>query len=85
MEGVLALFASLLAFMVPLALMLFTQRWRTFLLAVAIGVAVFAGMTADFASGGTAVVGQFGGGMMLVGFAAGVIAKFVMLLSRPKQ
>lgn len=82
MEGVLALFASLLAFVVPLALMLFLQRWRTFLVAVAASVAVFIAMTVDFVSGGTAIVGQFLAGLMLFGFAAGTIAKFVMLLTR---
>lgn len=82
MEGVLALFASFLAFVVPLALMLFMQRWRSFIVALALGAAVFAIMTADFANGGSALVGQFLGGLMLFGFAAGTIAKFAMLLSR---
>jgi hypothetical protein len=85
MEGVLALSASLLAFVVPLALMLFLQRWRAFLVAVAAGVAVFAAMTVDFANGGTAIVGQFLGGLMLFGFAGGTIAKFVMLLTRQQE
>ncbi len=83
MGGAIALFAGLLCFAVPLAMPLFAQRWRTFALVVALAAAFFAWLTWDIQRAGSAHwIGSFLGGLMLFGFAAGAIAKFVMLVAR---
>jgi len=83
MGGAVAIFVGLLCFAVPLAIPLFAQRWRTFAIIVALGVAFFAWLTVDIQQAGDQHwIGQFLGGLMLLGFAGGTIAKFVMLVSR---
>jgi hypothetical protein len=83
MSGIFAVFAGLLCFIVPLAVPLFAQRWRTFAIIVAMAVAFFGWLTWDIGRTGSAHwIGSFLGGLMLFGFAAGTIAKFVMLLGR---
>jgi hypothetical protein len=83
MSGAFAVFAGLLCFAIPLAVPLFVQRWRTFAIIVALAVAFFAWLTWDIErTGGVHWIGSFLGGLMLFGFAAGAIAKFVMLVGR---
>ncbi len=83
MGGAIAIFVGLLCFAVPLAIPLFAQRWRMFATVVAIGAAFFAWLTVDIQQAGDQHwIGQFLGGLMLFGFVAGAIAKFVMLVSR---
>lgn|GEM_PF-3420436 len=84
MSGVVAIVAALLAFGVPIAVPLFAQRWRTLAILLALGILFFSWVTIDLAApdGITQTLGPFTFGLMLFGFAAGVIAKFVMLLSR---
>lgn len=82
MSGVVAIAASVLAFLVPLAVPLFAMRWRSFLVVLGLGAAFFAWLTLDLQQGGSTWLGPFLGGLMLFGFAAGAIAKFVMLVGR---
>lgn len=89
MAGFVAIVVSVLAFLVPLAVPLFVMRWRSYLVVLAIGVAFFTWLTLDLqrASVGDPVgepnwIGPFLGGLMLFGFVAGAVAKFVMLLGR---
>lgn len=85
--GTIAILAAVLSFMVPLAIPLFAQRWRTFAVILALGVAFFGWLTWDIQRAGIGDppgsenwIGPFLGGLMLFGFAAGTIAKFVMLV-----
>jgi hypothetical protein len=87
--GAFAIIASLLSLLVPLAVPLFCMRWRTFAIVLGLGSAFFAWLTLDIERAALAVppaepnlIGPFLGGLMLFGFAAGAIAKFVMLLGR---
>ena len=82
MGGVFALILAFLAFAVALAMPLFVRRWRTLAIMVVAGALFFAFVTYDLphADGVTQLLGSFLFGLMLFGFAAGVIAKFVMLL-----
>lgn len=83
-EGTLALLAAALAFLVPLAVPLFVQRWRTLLVVVLAGAALLTWLWFDIdASGSRHWLGTFLAGLMLAGFGFGVIAKFAMLLGRP--
>lgn len=84
MGGVVAIVTALLAFGIPIAVPLFAQRWQTLAVLLGLGVLFFGWVTLDLASpdGITQTLGSFTFGLMLFGFAAGVIAKFVMLLSR---
>ena len=84
MSGALALFAAFVAFMAPVAIPLFAQRWRSLGIVVALGLLFFTWATLDLANpaGITQALGTFVLGLMLFGFAAGVIAKFVMLVGR---
>lgn len=84
MGGVVAIGAALLAFGVPIAVPLFAQRWRTLAILLVLGVLFFGWVNLDLAApdGVTHALGPFTFGLMLFGFAAGVIAKFVMLVSR---
>ncbi|WP_055048546.1 hypothetical protein [Devosia sp. A16] len=84
MSGVIAIVAALLAFGIPIAVPLFAQRWRTLAILLVLGVLFFGWVTLDLATPGgiTQALGPFTFGLMLFGFAAGAIAKFVMLLSR---
>lgn len=89
-EGTVAIIAAVLSFLVPLAIPLFAQRWRTFVVILTLAVAFFAWLTWDLQRaslgdplGGGNWIGPFLGGLMLFGFGAGAIAKFVMLLGRP--
>ena len=85
MSGLVALVVSALAFLVPLAVPLFAQRLRTFAIILAIFVVFFLWLNGDIASsppGQPHWLGPFLGGLMLVGFTGGAIAKFVMLVSR---
>jgi len=84
MSGVIAIITALLAFGIPIAVPLFAQRWRTLLILLVLGALFFGWVTLDLAApdGITQSLGPFTFGLMLFGFAAGVIAKFVMLVSR---
>jgi hypothetical protein len=86
MAGVVAIATALLAFLVPLAIPLFAQRWRSFLVILGLAVLFFAWLTWDLQrtapDGNGHWLGAFLGGLMLTGFAAGAIAKFVMLVGR---
>jgi hypothetical protein len=88
-SGTIAIIASVLSFLVPLAIPLFAQRWGTFGIIIALGVAFFAWLTWDIQRAGMSDppgsdnwIGSFLGGLMLFGFVAGAVAKFVMLLGR---
>lgn len=88
-SGTIAIIASVLSFLVSLAIPLFTQRWRTFGIIIALGATFFAWLTWDIQRagigdppGGENWIGPFLGGLMLFGFGAGAVAKFVMLLGR---
>jgi hypothetical protein len=82
MSGIIAIIAAFLAFVVPLAIPLFVQRWRTFFIVVAVAVAFFTWLTIDIGQGGENWIGSFLGGLMLAGFAGGAIAKLVALIGR---
>jgi hypothetical protein len=91
-EGTIAIIAAVLAFLVPAAIPLFAQRWRTFAIVLALAAAFFGWLTWDIQrailgdppdSGNW--IGPFLGGLMLFGFGAGAIAKFVMLLGRQPE
>ncbi len=84
MSGVIAITTALLAFGIPITVPLFAQRWRTLVVLLVLGVLFFGWVTLDLAApnGITQALGPFTFGLMLFGFAAGAIAKFVMLLSR---
>lgn len=82
MGGFIAIAVSGLAFLVPLAIPLFAQRWRSFALIVALAAVFFLWLNGDIESGGANPIGPFLGGLMLFGFVAGAIAKFVMLVGR---
>lgn len=85
-EGIWALFLAFLSFVLPMAIPLFVQRWRTLLLVVGLGVAFFAWLTVEMPNPGSipSGIGAFLGGLMLFGFAGGVIARLVQMLGRPK-
>ena len=84
MGGAFALFGAFLAFAVPISVPLFAQRWRTLGIIVGLVALFFALVSYDLANPGglTQVFGPFVFGLMLFGFGAGVIAKFVMMLGR---
>ncbi|WP_421760367.1 hypothetical protein [Devosia sp.] len=84
MGGIFALILAFVAFAVAIAMPLFAQRWTTLAIMVAGAVLFFGFVTYDLPhpDGITQVLGPFVFGLMLFGFAAGVIAKFVMLLGR---
>lgn len=84
MGGAIALIGAFLAFSIPIAVPLSAQRWRTLGTVVALGALFFAWVSYDLSNpaGATQALGPFTFGLMLFGFAAGVIAKFVMLLGR---
>lgn len=84
MTGALALIGAFLSFIVPLGVPLFAQRWRTLGIVAVIGVLFFVWVNLDLGNpaGVTQAFGPFLFGLMLFGFAAGVIAKFVMLTAR---
>ncbi len=81
MSGVFAILSSLLAFLVPLAIPLFAQRWRSFAIILGLGALFFWWLTLDVERP-QSIIGTFLGGLMLFGFGAGLIAKFVMLVGR---
>lgn len=84
MGGIIALVAAFLAFMVALAIPLMVQTWRRLAIVVVVAALFFGFVTYDLPhpDGITQLFGPFLFGLMLFGFAAGVIAKFVMLLGR---
>lgn len=84
MSGAFALVAAFLAFAIPIAVPLFAQTWRSFAIVLAAGALFFTWVTFDLANpaGMTQALGSFVFGLALFGFAAGAIAKFVMLLGR---
>ena len=84
MTGALALIGAFLAFIVPVTIPLFAQRWRTLGIVAAVGVLFFLWVNLDLSNpaGITQAFGPFLFGLALFGFAAGVIAKFVMLTGR---
>ena len=83
-EGMWAIFLAFICFLVPMAVPLFAMRWRTFLIVVAVAALLFAWMTVEMPVAGTipASIGSFLGGLMLTGFAFGMIAKFVGLVGK---
>ncbi|MBK8083686.1 MAG: hypothetical protein IPK28_07560 [Devosia sp.] len=84
MGALVAILGSALAFLVPLAVPLAATRWRGFLVVLASAMAFFAWLTVDLAKPGSVLgfIGPFLGGLMLFGFVAGAIARFVMLVGR---
>ena len=84
MSGALALVAAFFAFALPISLVLFVTSWRGLAAVVAAGLLFFTWVTFDLTNpaGVTQALGSFLLGLALIGFAAGVIAKFVMLLGR---
>lgn len=84
MGGVVALVGAFLAFCIPLGVPLAVQSWRAFGIVVVAGALFFALVNFDLSNpnGVTQLLGPFLFGLMLFGFAAGVIAKFVMLVGR---
>jgi hypothetical protein len=92
MAGLIAIAASFLAFVVPLAIPLFARGWRSFGVMVVLATAFFAWLSDDVQRAALGnregmeptVIGSFLGGLMLIGFAFGTIAKFAMLIGRPK-
>jgi hypothetical protein len=87
MEGFLALIAATLSFLIAMAIPLFAQRWRTLLVIVAVGALFFGWMTLEMPVAGSipSGIGAFLGGLMLFGFAGGVIARLVTLLGRRRE
>ncbi len=84
MSGIFALVGAFLAFAVPIAVPLFAQRWRTLAIIAAVGMLFFVWVNIDLdnPTGISQAFGPFIFGLMLFGFAGGVIAKFVMLTGR---
>ena len=82
--GVFALLLAFFCFVVPLAAPLFAQTWRSYGIVLAAGIAFIAWLNWDMANPGSLAqgIGSFLGGLMLVGFACGAIAKLVMLIGR---
>ena len=83
MAGIVAIVAAFLAFAVPLALPLFARTWRSFGVMVLLAVAFFAWLANDLQRAEPTAIGSFLGGLMLIGFAFGAIARFVILIGRP--
>jgi hypothetical protein len=83
-EGTLAMFLAFICFLVPMAVPLFARRWRTLVIILVLAAVFFGWLTLEMETPGTipAGIGAFLGGLMLFGFAAGAIAKFVQLLGR---
>ena len=83
-EGAWAIFLAFICFLVPMAIPLFAQRWRSLFVMLAVAALFFGWLTLEMETPGTipAGIGAFLGGLMLFGFAAGAIAKFVQLLGR---
>ena len=83
-EGTLAIVLAFVCFAVPMAVPLFAQRWRTLVITVLVAGLFFGWLTLEMNTPGTipASIGSFLGGLMLFGFAAGAIAKFVALVGR---
>lgn len=84
MAGIFALLVGTLCFMVPLGLPLAMRGWRPFLTLLAIAVVFFGWLTIELPNPQSlaAIIGSFLGGLMLLGFACGAIAKLTMLLGR---
>ena len=84
MNGVFAIVGAFLAFIIPMSIPLLAQRWQTLGLIATIGIGLFVWIDIDLGNpaGVTQSVGAFVFGLMLFGFAAGVIAKVVMLAVR---
>ncbi len=84
MDALFALVLAVLAFAVPMAVPLFTQRWRSLGVVVMGGVLFFTWLTVEMPVEGTLPhgIGAFLGGLMLFGFAGGTLARFVSLLGR---
>jgi hypothetical protein len=86
MMGVVFFVVAILLFVFSIAVPLFAMRWKTLAVMVGLGGLSFWWLTTDIQAAGTNHwLGSFLGGLMLFGFVAGVVAKFVMLLggSRP--
>jgi len=88
-EGTFAIIAAVLAFLVPAAVPLFAQRWRTFMIILVLAAGFFAWLNWDIQRASLADppgepnwIGPFLGGLMLFGFAGGAIAKLVMLIGK---
>jgi len=83
-EGAFAVVVATLSFLVAMAIPLFALRWRTLLIVIAVGAAFFAWLTLEVSVPGSipSAIGTFLGGLMLLGFAGGAIARFVSLLGK---
>lgn len=83
-EGTWALVLAFICFLVPMAAPLLALRWRTFLIMLAVAAVFFGWMTVEVPVAGSipAGIGPFLGGLMLTGFAFGMIAKFVGLVGK---
>jgi hypothetical protein len=83
-EGTVAIFLACLCFLVPMAIPLFAQRWRSFFAILAVATLFFGWLTLEMETPGTipSGIGAFLGGVMLFGFAAGAIARLVSLIGR---
>jgi hypothetical protein len=86
-EGIWAIVVACFSFLVPMAVPLFVQRWRTFLIILVAAAAFFGWLTLEMPIAGSipAGIGAFLGGLMLLGFAGGAIAKFIGLVGRQPQ
>ena len=84
LEGIWAIVVAFVCFVVPMAVPLFAQRWRTLIVILVLAALFFGWLTLEMDTPGTipAGIGAFLGGLMLFGFAAGAIAKFVALVGR---
>ena len=84
LEGIWAIVVAFVCFLVPMAVPLFAQRWRTLIIILVLAALFFGWLTLEMDTPGTipAGIGAFLGGLMLFGFAAGAIAKFVALVGR---
>lgn len=79
-----AIVLAFICFLAPMAMPLFTVRWKSFLILVGIAVLFFGWMTLEVPRPGTipSAIGAFLGGLMLTGFAFGAIARFISLVGR---
>lgn len=85
MGGVIAIVVAVLAFMLSFALPMLTRRWRSFALVLALGAAFFGWVSWDLGQqppDAQSFPGAFIAGLMLAGFSAASLARFVMLISR---
>jgi hypothetical protein len=85
--GLFAILFGFLAFIVPLGLALSMRGWRQLGILAAAAALFFGWLTVDLENpeGLGQALGSFLGGLMLLGFACGVIARTVTLLGRSRN